>query len=115
MLAQVPAPNKITNPALGNNLQNLTGAEFFEKFVPMLISLVLIIGVVIFTFVLVLGAISWISSGGDKAQVESARGKVTTAIIGLVLLFSAWAIINLIELFFGINILTLDILNLAIQ
>ena len=81
----------------------------------MLISLVLIIGVVIFTFVLVLGAISWISSGGDKAQVESARGKVTTAIIGLVLLFSAWAIINLIELFFGINILTLDILNLAIR
>ena len=115
MLAQVPSTDRITNPALGNNIQNLTGANFFGQFVPMLINLALIIAVVIFLFVLIWGAISWMTSGGDKSQVKSARGKVVSAIAGLVLLFSAWAIINLIEGFFGTNILTLDILNLAIQ
>ena len=105
---------RLTNPILGN-LRNLRGSEFFPSLVAGLLNIVLVVAVVIFLFVFIWGAISWITSGGDKAAVESARGKVMTAIIGLVLLVSTWAIINLIESFFGINILTLDILGLAIQ
>jgi len=105
----------ITNPALGSTLERMTGAEFFAKLVPALIVLALIIGATAFVFVLLLGAISWITSGGDKAQVEAARARVVTGVVGLVILFSIWAGIKLIEGFFGINILTLDILNLAIR
>jgi len=108
-LAQGP----IINPLI--NIQNTTGEGFFAQFIPALITLSLIIAVVIFLFVLIWGAISWITSGGDKAAMEMARGRVISAIVGIVILFSTWAILQLIEGFFNINILTLDILNLAIQ
>jgi len=55
---------------------------------------------------LVIGGIKWIASGGDKAQTESARNQITAALVGLVIVFAAWAILALIKVFFGIDILT---------
>jgi len=75
----------------------------------------LIVGAVIFLFMLLLGAIQWISSGGDKANVEAARSRLTTALIGLVLLFAVFAVIKVIDTFFGTDILLLDIPSLVIQ
>lgn len=104
----------IYNPALGNNYKNTTGMQFFQKFVPRLLTLGLIIGAVIFFFILVIGAIQWISSGGDKNALEEAKHKITNALIGIVILFSVYAVLKLIENFFGISILTLDIGSLTI-
>src|SRR3989338_2791033 len=89
--------------------------SLFNTFLARTIGLLTMIAAIWFTFSLVSGAISWITSGGDKAQVEAARARVVTGVVGLVILFSIWAGIKLIEGFFGINILTLDILNLAIR
>lgn len=108
----------ITNPVLpaptvgpsGN-----AGVTFLQNAIPAVIVLGLVVGVIIFFFTLIMGAIQWISSGGDKQGVEAARGKVTNAIIGLVILFAVFAIIKLVEYFFGISILTLDIGSLVIQ
>ena len=61
------------------------------------------------------GAISWILSGGDKAGLESAKGRITNAIVGFVLLIGTFAIVKLIETFFGIDILSIDIGPLVIQ
>jgi len=36
------------------------------------------------------------SSGGDKFAVEQARGRITSAIVGLVIVFGAWLVINFI-------------------
>ena len=108
--------NEITNPALGKTLEGLTGVDFFGKLVPALIGLSLFVGVLVFFFILIIGAIQWISSGGDKQGLEAARGKISNALIGLVILFSIFAIANLIETFFpGLKILTLDIGSLKIQ
>ena len=105
---------EITNPVIGN-LGTLTGVGFFQQFIPSLIRIAFVIGIIIFFFMLITGAISWISSGGDKAALETARGKITNALIGIVLLFSVYVIAQLIEAFFGITILTLDIAPLLIQ
>ena len=88
--------------------------EFFQSFVPYLITLGLIIGAVFFLFILIIGAIQWISSGGDKNALEEAKHKITNAIVGIIILFSVFAVLKLIENFFGISILTLDIGSLAI-
>ena len=66
---------------------------------------VLIIAAVVFFFMLVIGGIRWILSGGDKTQTEAARNQVTAALVGLVIVFSAWAIVRLIGTFFGVQIL----------
>lgn len=74
-----------------------------------LIKLILIIAFLVFFFILVIGGIQWIASGGDKAQTEGARGRITAALVGLVIVVSAWAIVELINRFFGINIFELNI------
>ena len=109
MLAQ------IENPALGPSIRNLRGVDFFENLIPRLVTLGLVIASIVFIFMLIWGAISWITSGGDKANVEDARGRVINAIIGIVVLFVVWAIASLLEVFFGVDILTLDIRSLTIQ
>ncbi len=112
--------NSITNPILNNTFQGLIGSpsggsSFLALFIPRLIGISFILGAVIFFFMLIAGAIQWISSGGDKGAIESARGRVINAIIGIIILFSVYAVIRLVEAFFGISILTLDIGSLVIQ
>lgn len=72
-----------------------------------LIKLILVVAALVFFFILVIGGIRWIASGGDKAQTEAARNQITAALVGLVIVFAAWAIAQLINTFFGINIFEL--------
>ncbi len=90
---------------------NFAGLE--QVTVPKIISsgltLTLIVAGVVFFFMLVIGGIKWILSGGDKGQTEAARNNITAALIGLVVVFSAWAFANLIQTFFGISIFSFTI------
>jgi len=73
------------------------------------IRLILVVAALVFFFILVIGGIRWIASGGDKTQTENARNQITAALVGLVIVFAAWAIVQLINTFFGINIFELSI------
>jgi len=73
------------------------------------IRLILVIAALVFFFILVIGGIRWIASGGDKAQTETARNQITAALVGLVIVFAAWAIVQLINTFFGIDIFSLSL------
>lgn len=74
-----------------------------------LIRLSLIIAAIVFFAVLIIGGIRWIVSGGDKGATEEARNQITAALIGLVIVFGAWAILQLIGTFFDINIFELKL------
>ena len=74
-----------------------------------LIRLVLVVAALVFFFILVIGGIRWIMSGGDKANTEAARAQITAALVGLVIVFSAWAIVQLIKVFFGVDIFSLTL------
>ena len=69
------------------------------------ISLVLIITSLVFFFILILGAFKWITSNGDEKKIAAARAQITNALIGVILIFSVWAILSLINTLFGIKIL----------
>jgi hypothetical protein len=73
------------------------------------IRFILVIAALVFFFILVIGGIKWIASGGDKAQTEAARNQITAALVGLVIVFAAWAIVQLINTFFGVNIFELTL------
>lgn len=108
----------ITNPALGtlnNNVFNGGDADYLSNIISKSVGLLFVAGGIGFFFMLIWGAVSWILSGGDKAHVESAKARITNASIGLVLLVGSIAIIKLIERFFGVNILSIDIGALIIQ
>ncbi len=74
-----------------------------------LIKISLVIAAIVFFFMLVVGGIRWIMSGGDKGQTEAARNQITAALIGLVIVFAAWAIAQLVGTFFGVDVFNLTI------
>jgi len=61
-----------------------------------IITLVFIIAVIIALAFLIWGGIRWILSGGDKAGVEAARNTIVAAIIGLVVVFLSYFILNFV-------------------
>ena len=71
------------------------------------VTFILIVAVLIALFFLIFGGIRWITSGGDKAKVESARGTIIAAIIGLVIAFLAFFILSLALSFFGLSLTNL--------
>ncbi len=84
-----------------NQLQNMTVGGIISG----AISLVLIIVAIVFFFILVIGGLRWVTSGGDEKKVGAARAQITNALIGLAIVFAAWAIMKLIGTIFGIDIL----------
>ena len=90
---------QITNPVLSQP-GGTTGIEFVKKFLPNAINLAFVVAAVVFLFMLLTGAIQWISSGGDKQGLEGAKSKISNAIIGVVVLFAVYALVNLISYFF---------------
>src|SRR3990172_227756 len=104
---QLLAQNQINliPPDEFGNLANID----FTTLVGLAISFVLIIAAIAFFFMLVLGGIKWITSGGDKGKTEAARNQITAGLVGLVIVFAAWAILTLIESFFGVSLRTFTI------
>lgn len=88
---------------------NKLGTLEFPNLITALVQLIMVIAALLFFFMLIAGGIQWIVSGGDKAGTEGAKNRITAALIGLVVVFSAWAIANLIGTFFAVDILNLQI------
>lgn len=70
-----------------------------------LVGATLIIASLLAFLYLLMGGIKWITSGGDKAGMEEARNKITHAIVGLIIVGAAWAIMNLVQNFLGVQII----------
>jgi hypothetical protein len=51
-------------------------------------------------FVLIWGGFNWLTSEGDKQRVANARNRIVFAVIGLVVIFFAALIINVLMSFF---------------
>ena len=81
-------------------------AVSFQGVVQWAISVVLVLAAVIFFFMLVIGGIKWITSGGDKGKTEAARSQITAALVGLLIVFASWAILQLVNLVFGVDIIS---------
>lgn len=67
------------------------------------ITLLFVFSILLTLFFLIYGGISFITSGGDKQKVANARQKLTFAIIGLIIVLSAYFIVNVIFNLFGLE------------
>ncbi len=65
------------------------------------IGIAIIIAAVLALIYLIWGGIQWITSGGDKTALETARGRITNAIVGLIVVVAAWAIFQFVLNFLG--------------
>ncbi len=66
------------------------------------IVIMFIVAIIIALLWLILGGIKWITSGGDSSKVEGARNQIIAAVIGLVVVFLSYFILNFVLTLFGI-------------
>jgi len=76
-----------------------------NNIVTSLIQILLGIAGVVSFIMLLWGGLQWILSGGDKEGTEKARKRITAALIGLAVVFSAYALIFIVGQLFGITVL----------
>ncbi len=91
----VSAQTKITDGAeaargTGAPADLFAGDSVFKKIVNILLFLIGAISVIM----LIIGGIKYTISGGDSGQVTSAKNTILYAIVGLVVAFLAFAIVN---------------------
>lgn len=94
--------------------QGLLGAEYvnsadagFGIWFSNILKVIMSIGAIACLGLIIMGAIQWITSGGDKGKIEEARNKITAAIVGLIVLATTIAIFNLVATFLGITTIKL--------
>jgi len=81
------------------------GYDSFQSLVTWGITMIMIGASLTCLVLLIMGGIQWITSGGDKAGIEGARNRIIYALIGLVIIFSSFLIVNVIADFFGVKLL----------
>ena len=74
-----------------------------------LLTMALVLAGIVFVFILIIGGIRWMISGGDKTGTEGARNQITAALIGLIIVFSVWAIVAFVKTAFSVDLLNLKL------
>jgi hypothetical protein len=67
------------------------------------VALTALVGVALF-IMFVVGGYGFLFSGGDQKKLEKARGTLTAAIIGVVVIVVAYLILKTISLFTGVDV-----------
>jgi uncharacterized membrane protein len=87
----------------GSSAEN--APSIFNSFISGVIGVLTIVAGLWFIFVFISGAISMISSGGDKNALESARKRISSALIGLAVVVASIFLIELVGKILGINLI----------
>jgi amino acid transporter len=76
--------------------KNLPQGNTVNTFITFGINLLVVIAIIAAIIFILLGAIKWITSGGDKAKIEEAKGSITNAIIGVIVVVMAFVILGVL-------------------
>lgn len=83
-----------------------SAATRLEALISTLVGALTAIAGIAFLIYFLLGALNWITAGGDPTKVEKAQKTMTSAIIGLIAVIVAYFIVSIVG-----TILDIDILN----
>jgi len=79
---------------------DLTLGEIISNLLPYIFS---IAGLILFVF-LIMGGFELLTSGGNPEKAKKAQERITSALIGFLIIFLAYWITQLLEVIFGIQI-----------
>lgn len=79
--------------------------DTFNTVLQTTIGVMTLIAFIWFTIQFFLGAVGYITSGGDKSKVEQSRNKISSGLLGIVVVVSATFVISLVGELLGIKFL----------
>lgn len=85
-------------------IKEALGRKFGDAF-SAIVGLLTVVAGLFFIFQFLTGGLQWLGAGGDKAGLEQARQKITNSLIGLVIVVATIAMIKVIGIFLGFNLL----------
>jgi uncharacterized membrane protein YidH (DUF202 family) len=93
-------------PGIADALCNLGGAggKNIALTIQNIVVFFIVLAVIIALLYLLYGGIKWITSRGEKTEVEAARNHIIAAIIGLIVVFLAVFIVTIVLSAFGLGI-----------
>ena len=95
-----PTPAAGGTPSLFSDITKdnlgLIISEFLKYFFPFA-------GLALFVYLLI-GGFTYLTSGGDQKAMEKAQGQITNAVIGFVIIFAAFWIVQIFEFIFNIQV-----------
>ena len=96
---------------LAKTICNLgTPDNAFSRIVQIIINGAFVLAIVAALGYLIYGGVKWILSQGDKSKVEGARNHVIAAIIGLVIVFMSYLILNIVvKIFTGQDLSNIEL------
>jgi hypothetical protein len=99
------AQNEITNPAVAATFGTGATNTALTNVIATVWRTAITLGGLALLVMLIMGALNWVTSGGDKSKVEAARERMTQAVIGMLVLVGTVAISAFIGAMLGINLL----------
>ncbi|MEP7167331.1 MAG: hypothetical protein ABI758_05100 [Candidatus Woesebacteria bacterium] len=103
-LGPLKPPTAAFTPAPGTGAE--AGGIPLENFLSNFLGFLTTLAGLMFLIFFIFAALSWITSGGDKGKVESARNQMTQAALGLVVVIAGYGIVGVVG-----RVLGLDVLN----
>ena len=105
LVKTVFAADEIVNNAISSKITSLGSGGGLAFYIATLWQTVITVGGIAFIIYLVWGGIEYLTSGGDKGRIDDAQKKITSSVIGIVILVASYAITYFIQQVFKINIL----------
>jgi hypothetical protein len=94
-------PTSGVTSAVGTVTAGTGWADNIGGLITSVLTIVMVVAILLVLLYLIMGGIEWITSGGDKGKTEGARNKITSAIIGIIILAAAYALVQLVAYVLG--------------
>lgn len=98
--------------ACSNLFDEAAGVASIQCLVPLItnvIQAVVSFGAVAFFIMLLVGGFNFLFASGDQKKLEAAKGSVTQAIIGIVIMSIAYLVVKTISVFTGVDVTEITI------
>lgn len=99
-----PVYARITNPA-GPAFDPDDVGGSFSSIISVVITLLFTAGIIVSFLHFIIGAWRWIGAKGDKGALQEAQQTIINSLVGLVILFSVYAILSLLGQAFEIDLI----------
>ena len=93
-----------TTVDIDKQVKDYFGYSDLGHFISNMINFVITIAAIAFFAYFVMGGFQYLTSSGNKEQIETAQKRISNALIGLAIITASWAIWKIVIYFFGIDI-----------